>query len=90
MQEVLEIMFSLLVAATIHFLVLVYHNNQEFSSRTFLKSSMRIIGTIVCIIVALFITKPLHKNATDGVIFVMVLVCYFLYLKFFTDDYKND
>ncbi|MBE1299028.1 MAG: hypothetical protein GJ680_03850 [Alteromonadaceae bacterium] len=88
MSDTLEILLLLLMATTIHFSVLVFHNKNKFSMATFYKASRRIVGFLVILLAIMVILKPLLKTTSDELI-VIVIVTYAVFYKYFSNDYKK-
>lgn len=86
MFEVLALLFA---SASIHFLVLAFHNRQKFSSRTFLKASLRILIFGVLLLTTLYLVRPFINNLYDELFFVLV-VGFIIFFGFYLRDYREE
>jgi hypothetical protein len=89
MLEILEIISPLFISISIYFLILVFHNKQKFSFKTFFKVSVRVLGFFVILMATVFALKPFLSNVYDQAI-ILGVVAFITIKLFYTKDYEDE
>lgn len=84
-----EIIALLLFCASVHFLILVFHNKQNFTFKTFYKALVRIFVFCFISISCLFLVKSVTDNVYDQSIILFVLG-FVVFRYFFLRDYQEE